>query len=565
VSGRAAIGRSRISRPSPPWKWVSLATILVVGIGLAWRTLRYALAFPLWGDEAFLAVNFLTRDLAGLALPLEYDQIAPPGFLWAGWGIVRWLGPGERAIRLLPYLASVASLLVFWGFCRRVASRRVVLVAVALLAASFYPVRHGNEVKPYAVDLLTALVITALGWSVWLRPRSAARWLALIAAATAGVWLSYIAVFPASSVAMLLALRVARERSARSLAFGASYAALLGISFAAVVLTFAGTQASDAAWLAESVTWKDAFPPLARPWRLPWWLLTIHTGGMLAYPHGSKNFGSTATFLLVALGTWTVWRRRARRPLLLLLLGPLPVALAAAALHRYPYGTCVRVTIYIAPAVCLLAAEGALALLRLRRGWSARGPIVLAGLLAAIPVAFSVRDVAMPYRRWDEVEHRRLADRLAALTAPGDRWIVFNGATPPPSHVPGVMVSYWIQRVAEVHFYLQSRAPVPVHWEPDPSTVGRSPTGRTWFVVHKHGCPWAYPHARLAAYHAALASRLGVPRPVASYRIEDDETLEVFAFHPANEEEAGGAVEASPPPPKRPTRLSSASKPGNPA
>ena len=85
--------------------------------------MRYALAFPLWGDEAFLAINFLTRDFAGLALPLEFDQIAPPGFLWAEWSIARWLGSGELALRLIPFLAGVASLLLFWRFCRQVATR----------------------------------------------------------------------------------------------------------------------------------------------------------------------------------------------------------------------------------------------------------------------------------------------------------------------------------------------------------------------------------------------------------------------------------------------------------
>ena len=66
---------------SVPWPTIAQATLATVVIGLVWRLVRYSLAFPLWGDEAFLAVNFLTRDLAGLARPLEFDQIAPPGFL----------------------------------------------------------------------------------------------------------------------------------------------------------------------------------------------------------------------------------------------------------------------------------------------------------------------------------------------------------------------------------------------------------------------------------------------------------------------------------------------------
>ena len=31
---------------------------------------------------------------------------------------------------------------------------------------------------------------------------------------------------------------------------------------------------------------------------------------MMSYPHGGKNFASTATLLLVVVGAWSMWRRR---------------------------------------------------------------------------------------------------------------------------------------------------------------------------------------------------------------------------------------------------------------
>ena len=62
--------------------------------------MRHALAFPLWGDEAFVAISLLTRDLDGLSRPLEYFQIWPPGFLWDEWLAVRAFGTSEWALRL---------------------------------------------------------------------------------------------------------------------------------------------------------------------------------------------------------------------------------------------------------------------------------------------------------------------------------------------------------------------------------------------------------------------------------------------------------------------------------
>ena len=183
---------------------LSQVTLIVVIAGLFWRTVRYALAFPLWGDEAYVAVNLLTRDLSGLAQPLEYFQIAPPGFLWVEWLVVHGLGSSERALRLVPYLAGILSMLLFWRFCREVATRRTVLLAVGMLAASFYPVRHATEVKPYAVDLLVALVLLWEAWAVARDPRSYRLWLVLGATAVVGVWCSYAAVIPAVGAALFL-------------------------------------------------------------------------------------------------------------------------------------------------------------------------------------------------------------------------------------------------------------------------------------------------------------------------------------------------------------------------
>ncbi|MDR3638968.1 MAG: glycosyltransferase family 39 protein [Isosphaeraceae bacterium] len=493
------------------WPTPAQATLFVLVLGLVWRTLRYLLAFPLWNDEAFLALSILTRDLAGLAQPLEFGQIAPPGFLWAEWGIVRLLGKSELALRLVPYLAGVCSLLLFRHFCRGVAGRRVVLVAVALLAASFYPVRHANEVKPYAIDLLVTLVLMGLGWRVWLEPRRGERWAVLIIMAAVGVWCSYPAVFPAASVAVLVGFRAWRERTPRVWAWGLTYILVLAASWALMAVTFALPQARASAWLPGLSTWRGAFPPLAHPWRLPWWLLEVHTGNMLAYPHGGHNFGSTPTFLLVMAGIWALWRQPRRRSLLWLLLGPLAFALVAAALRRYPYGTSARIMLYMAPAFCLLAAEGSIALLRTwgRRGLR-YGPFVLAGSLALLTAAWVVTDISAPYTRRSDLEKRRLIQQWAEITSPGDLWVVFDGATPLPQ-VPEMMVSQWVQRVADFRYDVRSLAPVPVWWEPDPQTVALLHGRRIWFFVHHHGCARLYPGARLAAYEKALTARLGPP------------------------------------------------------
>ena len=83
--------RDRFHRPGKgTWPTVARATVFIVLLGILWRTVRYALAIPLWGDEAFVAVTLLERGFAGLSRPPEFYQIVPPGSSGAsGWSFAR--------------------------------------------------------------------------------------------------------------------------------------------------------------------------------------------------------------------------------------------------------------------------------------------------------------------------------------------------------------------------------------------------------------------------------------------------------------------------------------------
>ena len=51
-------------------------------LGVMLRVVTFALNFPLWGDEAFVAANFISRGYLDLLRPLDYSQICPLLFLW---------------------------------------------------------------------------------------------------------------------------------------------------------------------------------------------------------------------------------------------------------------------------------------------------------------------------------------------------------------------------------------------------------------------------------------------------------------------------------------------------
>ncbi len=81
---------TEIGSSVPPDRAITRTMLALVGLGVVWRVARFAACPPLWGDEAFLAVNVLLRDFAGLLRPLEYYQIAAPsGSFWGELAVVR--------------------------------------------------------------------------------------------------------------------------------------------------------------------------------------------------------------------------------------------------------------------------------------------------------------------------------------------------------------------------------------------------------------------------------------------------------------------------------------------
>jgi hypothetical protein len=545
----AASTRRRIRRPT-----LGQLAIVLLLLGLAWRVLLYALGFPIWGDEAFVAVDFAVRDYREMIQPSLYGQIVPIAFMWAELAISRVLGLSEWALRLLPSLAGVAALLLVWRFARHVLPRQAAFVALGIFASSYYVVRHGAEVKPYIIDLLVSLALTILAWGVCQRPQALQRWLTLVLFAGVAVWCSYPVAFVGGAAGLLLTWLVWRERFRAGVVAGwLAFGVVLCGSFLLMYLTIGRPHAEFAARLTQ--TWAKTFPPLTKLWAIPVWLYLMHTGLMFAYPHGGTAPGSIITFLCVLLGA--VRLARTRPALLLLLLGPLPLALIAAAGHAYPYGGSARTMLYMAPAFCLLAGLGLLTALeylaprvvalvarlhaRRRRRTEVRevprrqcirGALFVTMLvLAAIPVCAMIGDVLWPYQSLATLRSREAVRALAEKAAPGDRWVVFNAREEVP-YAP--FLGDWRGVGGQFVFDVLRFAPVPLTWSPPPETIQCDPGQRVWLLVYRAaGRKVDFPADQLAAYVATIAEHLGQPRHE-SHSVKSErgknEAIEAFCF-----------------------------------
>jgi hypothetical protein len=234
----------------------------MVALGIGLRLARYLLGFPLWGDEAMVAANFLDRGYADLARPLDYRQVCPLLFLWAELAVVELWGFHELALRLVPTLCSLASVLVFRDLAARLLRGWPLVLAVGIFAVSYYPIRHGAEVKAYASDLLTAV---GLWWMAvrWLQRREQTAWLwGMAAVVPLCLSMSLTAIFVAAGVSGALLVAVWRERRRAAWLAYLAYNAAIVASAAVLYLAFLRDLYAQVGGEVGRLNWSAAFPPL---------------------------------------------------------------------------------------------------------------------------------------------------------------------------------------------------------------------------------------------------------------------------------------------------------------
>jgi Dolichyl-phosphate-mannose-protein mannosyltransferase len=404
-----------------------IALALVV-FGVICRVFRYSMRFPLWGDETFISYNLLTRDCLGLTRKLDLGQVAPLFFLWSEKLATLLFGTSEYALRLFPLLAGLVGLLLLWRFARITVGSLAACCTVGLFALARWPVSMSTCLKPYSYDLLFALLLILPAVYFLRAPEDSRRWRWLCRLALLvpfALLFSYPAVFVAGGISVALVGALWRTGTKRETLWFIVYNALMLATFAGNYLIIGREQLdpqTNSVGTFMETYWAHGFPPMG--WRLPLWLLEIHTGRMMAYPIGDGNFGSMATFLLFVVGIWALRRQTA---LLALCLVPFALNLIAAALHKYPYGGCCRLSQHLAPAVCLLAGTG-LAWVCRRVAGSPRGAI---GGVAICSLAFALfglgellTDAIYPYRDTETAWMARVSEMILKAARPEDQIVV---------------------------------------------------------------------------------------------------------------------------------------------
>lgn len=329
--------------------------LLLIGAGL--RVGQYAIGAALWHDELAVARNIVEKPIRELlTTPLDYTQVAPPGFLLLEKAAVALFGNNEYALRLFPLIGALISLPLFAAVTRRTLLPGAALLAIALFSLSPTLISFGSQVKQYATDVAVALLITALTLRWWER-RDADR--AVFKAALLGivgfilVWFSHTAVLVIGGLGMILLFEAGYRRDHAALQRLTPIVILwaLGIVGAAV-WGFQSTSPSVRAYMQGYWGGGGHFMPLIpKSSEEALWLWTVFFNffrNQLRYPI------PPLWLLLMVLGVLGLTRRH--RWSALVVLAPVGVNLLASAARQYPFGE--RVSLFLLPCVLLLVSEG---------------------------------------------------------------------------------------------------------------------------------------------------------------------------------------------------------------
>ncbi len=393
-----------------------LLTFLSVA-AIALRAWAYLSDVSLWLDELLVSRNILGLPLSHLLTkPLLLDQVAPRGFLLLEKIAVMALGRNEFALRLFPFLCSIASVFLFHRLARRALGGVAATLAFALFAIGIPLIQFGVEVKQYIFDATVAMLLVNLALGLREPDVSMRRLVLTGLAAWVLIWFSQASVIVMGGIGAALAVEwiFARDhRTTRALLITIPLWA--AASLVAVVAGFRSMTPATREFMDDF--WRGGFVPLpfTAIGTLRWlWeqVLSLFTDpALLRYPL------PRVFMVLAVLGIASLWR--SRRDVALIILSPFVLAVVAAVAHQYPLRG--RLMFYLIPSLLLAVAAGADRL----RIWLANISRPLGAAVAAavlVPPLVALAQDHPPY----EIEHNRaIYAYLQQKRQPGDVVHVF--------------------------------------------------------------------------------------------------------------------------------------------
>lgn len=185
--------------------------MLAVVVAVAAVVARFLIRSPMWLDEA-LSVNIAKGSVAQIVDHLHRDGHPPLYYLLLhGW--MGLFGEGDRAVRALSGVISLACLPLIWAAGKRVGGRRVAECSVLALALSPFFLRYGSEARMYSLVMVEVLVGFVLVSDALDDRPTWWRYLGIAVVTSALLWTHYWSFWLIGAAGLLLVVHWWRRRS----------------------------------------------------------------------------------------------------------------------------------------------------------------------------------------------------------------------------------------------------------------------------------------------------------------------------------------------------------------
>ncbi|MGD1895166.1 MAG: glycosyltransferase family 39 protein [Cyclobacteriaceae bacterium] len=137
--------------------WILIGFIL---IGVSLSLLNFLNFRSLWLDEVRIGLNIVEKSVNELLQPLDYNQVAPIGFLLIEKIFASLLGNADWTMRIFPLLAFLISIFLLHSITYKILKNNLfALFASAFFATSILMLSYSSEVKQYMTDVAFTLTI----------------------------------------------------------------------------------------------------------------------------------------------------------------------------------------------------------------------------------------------------------------------------------------------------------------------------------------------------------------------------------------------------------------------
>ncbi|MBW7915035.1 MAG: glycosyltransferase family 39 protein [Taibaiella sp.] len=348
--------------------------LLIAGVVL--RLYVYLQNRDLIIDEANVARNIYERGFMALLSPLDYEQYAPPIFLWITKLSTLLLGMGEQALKLYPLLSGIAALWLFYKLLKEYIPVQAAWYPVSLMAFSPILIRYSSELKQYMPDVFIALLLIWLALNISIHTISKRRFALLwILIGTVAIWSSMPSVFMLAGVGCYYGWQVLKTKQYKLIILPTLVSLVWVLQFGLYYLLMLQEQAnSQYLQNFHRYDFLYATPANGGEWMHNWSVFSAlirQFEGMYPYVHNINT-----AFLVI--GTIMLVRKATAKSILLII--PVLALCTAAALNQF--SMMVRVSLFIIPVLILIIGYGFAQHCYLQSVWL-KGVIIAAGIYAA--------------------------------------------------------------------------------------------------------------------------------------------------------------------------------------